>query len=111
MASLSESSLISDNENNKPQKTNNKKWFDSVYLCIEKTKNPKLIDGFACYKFDSFENADKHYNKIKPKLILEIKKTMVPICKWVPFIFHRSVINYKLKKLYWKNDITIMKKI
>jgi hypothetical protein len=116
MASLTEYYLTNndsnnDSNNNSNNDSNNSKkdWFNTVYLCIEKTKNKQINSGFTCYKFNSFENADKYYNKINLTLNSEIKTTMVPICKWIPFVIHQSVINFKLKKLYWKNDITIMR--
>ena len=37
----------------------------------------------------------------------ENRSTMIPICKWIPPIFDKYILNKKLLKLYWsgKHDI------
>ena len=91
---------------------NNNNWYDRVYLCYEKIEDEKpntyfSIVGFNCYKFNSFENANKNFNlrsKFKRK---NIRQTTIPICKWIPNIFDKYILNYKLKKIYWLGKISI----
>jgi hypothetical protein len=88
-------------------------WFDRVYLCYEDTDNMKPttygpIIGFKCYRYTSFENADKGWDKDRTELHkLNIRHTMIPICKWVPKIFDKYILNWKLKNIYWLGIHTI----
>jgi hypothetical protein len=118
MASLTESYQISElmmEQSKKPPNNNNNNWFDSVYLCIQNSESSHpLIDGFRCYKFNNFEEADNYSNyyldnyKIMTGGIQYHRHTMIPVCKWVPYRFHKFVINYKLQNKFWKNNITLM---
>jgi len=106
MSILNESSLLSDVITGSPKKPNNN-WYDRVYLCWEDTdfKQPKTsapIKGFKCYKYDSFENADFDWNKkLQEYHKMNIRHTMIPICKWVPSILDKYILDWKLKKMYW----------
>jgi hypothetical protein len=103
MASLTESSLIFNAMNPEEPKKNN--WYDRVYLCWEDTnfKQPttyKPIKGFNCYRFNSFKSANYAWNeelKFKRKIenLDDVRHTMIPICKWVPEIFDKYLLNYK----------------
>jgi hypothetical protein len=111
MASLTESYQISQQMMEQPKKNPNNNWFDSVYLCIQNSKaSDPLIDGFKCYKFNNFNEADNYYNKNFDESKNTHRHTMIPVCKWTPFRFHKFVLNYKLLSLFWKNNITIMVK-
>ena len=105
MGNLTESSLIFNDCNNFNKQNNN--WYNNVYLCIEKKRDNNIINGFNCYNFSNINEANKyckHYLNIE-----NYRHTIIPVCKWVPSIFHKQYINYYLKKKYWKNDITIFK--
>lgn len=108
MASLTESSLIFDMINpEEPKKPKKNDWYNRVYLCWEDTNFMKPttftpIKGFKCYRYNSFEIADNAWNKdLTEYHKMEIRHTMIPICKWVPQIFDRYILNWKLKKIYW----------
>jgi hypothetical protein len=89
-------------ENNK-----NLNYYDRVYLCYEDTdhKIPTTygpIKGFNCYKYNSFENADDGWKKDRKEFHkLDIRYTMIPICKWSPEIFDKYILDWKLKNIYW----------
>ena len=107
MASLTENSILP-NAIMSPRMPNNKnEWYDRVYLCWEDTdfKPPKTsapIKGFKCYKYNSFEIADFDWNtKLQEYHRMNIRHTMIPICKWVPCIFDKYILDRKLKKMYW----------
>ena len=110
MASLTETmisnkyfdNLTIDNNNN----NNNTDYYDSLYLCVEKEQNTPIIKGFNCFLFNSFQSADKYYKNMEHN-IGDKRHTMIPICKYVPYYFHHYILNYKLKKLYWNNNISI----
>jgi hypothetical protein len=105
MASLTESSLLyPDNENNNKDK---KPWYNNVYLCIEKKCDKQHINGFNCYTFQDFNRADNFYKKNCDNE--KIRHTLIPVCKWIPVLLHKYYLNYTLKKMHWKNDITIYK--
>jgi hypothetical protein len=92
-----------------PNNNNNNYWFDSVYLCIQNSDSSQpVIDGFKCYKFNNFDEADDYYNKRFTETNEYHRHTIVPVCKWTPFRFHKFVLNYKLQQLFWKNNITLM---
>ena len=113
MASLTESSLLNNTmmHTKMPDNNNNNNWYDRVYLCWEDTdfRQPttyKPIKGFNCYRFNSFEGADYAWDeelKFKRKIenLDDVRHTMIPICKWVPEIFDKYILNYKLKNMYW----------
>jgi hypothetical protein len=80
------------------------------YVCIEKyNSNNEIIDGFDCMSFDNYKDAQNQ----KMDLCLckdqevGLRKTIVPVCKWTPTIFHSFIIGYKLRNKYWKNIINI----
>ena len=117
MASLTESYPISDLITNKSKSNtpNNNDWYDSVYLCIQNSSvTSPHIDGFKCFKFSNFKEADDYFNKTNNKNLPENKEyhrhTMIPVCKWTPLRLHKFVLNYKLQNLFWKNNITLMVK-
>lgn len=88
-------------------------WYDRVYLCWEDTnfKKPTThlpINGFKCYKYNSFSSADYAWKDLNKKEELSEKRhTMLAMCKWMPEIFDRYLLNWKLKNIYWlgKNSI------
>lgn len=104
MSSLTESSLIfnSINPDNKNDKNDKKDWYNRVYLCCVNNKFPYVnsygpIKGFNCYRFLSLENAlawKQNYNKSNQNY------TIIPICKWVPQIFDKYILDWKLKKKF-----------
>ena len=100
MASLTESSL------SYPDNNENNTWYNRVYLCIEKKNDNQCINGFNCYSFQNLNQADAFH---KRQTTNEKRHNIIPVCKWIPVLFHKYYINYSLKKLYWKNDITILK--
>jgi len=101
--------------NNHSGKPNNKKteWYDRVYLCYEDTKfttsnSYSAIKGFHCYRYKSFKDADCGWNNSSTTLHkLNLRHTMIPICKWVPEIFDKYILNWKLRKIYWGGKISI----
>lgn len=98
-----------------PKDPKKKEWFDTVYLCVQKSSSKSLvIDGFICYKFETFQQAKTYYNskKIGNKYYNgeEYRHSFIPICKWVPKIFHKFVLNKKLQKQFWRDNISLMLK-
>ena len=87
-----------------------KHWYDRVYLCYEDTgftpsNTYAAIKGFHCYRYDSFLNADRAW--WRNDMDLSIRHTMFPICRWVPEIFDRYILNWKLRNMYWGGKITM----
>jgi hypothetical protein len=86
----------------------NNKWYDRVYLCYEDTdfKKPntyQAIKGFNCYRYNSFENADSGWKDDREtEQQLEVRHTMIPMCKWVPIWLDKYILNWKLRNMYWK---------
>ena len=111
MVSLTKKSHITDSityaKNN-----NNNNWIGSVYLCIQNSdKSSENIDGFRCFQFKNILEAEDYYNKKNYKILNDkiiYRHTMIPICKWVPFSLHKFILNDKLNRIYWKNNITFM---
>ncbi len=91
------------NDDNNDNNNNNNSWFNRVYLCYDDTCSPALaIKGFNCYRYNSFENADKAWHNDRKDLHkLNLRVTMIPICKWVPVILDKYILDWKLKKIYW----------
>jgi hypothetical protein len=86
-------------------KEKNNQWYDRVYLCWENNEynksNPySSIRGFNCLKNNSFEDAHSFWKNHRENL--EARNTMIPICKWVPMIFDKFILNLKLKNIYWE---------
>lgn len=88
----------------KPHNTRNfdSKWFDRVYLCYEDQPcdNTLAIKGFKCYKFNSFE--DVLYTKMMSQK--NVRKLVVPICRWIPNYFDKYILDSKLKKVFWLGE-------
>lgn len=87
-----------------------KNWYDRVYLCYEDTnfKPPTTygpIKGFDCYRYNSFKNADIGWNNKTELYKLDVRHTMIPMCKWVPQIFDKYILNWKLRNMYWGGQI------
>ena len=40
---------------------------------------------------------------------MNVRHTIIPICKWVPKIVDEYVINWKLRKMYWLENNTYEK--
>jgi hypothetical protein len=73
---------------------------DNVYLCVKEEKDY----CYKCFIFDTFKNADIYYLQNYTALN-STSSTLIPICKYVPFIFHNTIINYKLSKMFIKSEI------
>ena len=87
-------------------------WYNRVYLCFEDTdlKKPNTygpIKGFNCYKYHSFETAVRGWDNVKVLQKNDLRHTMIPICKWVPVIFDRYILDWKLKNMYWLGKHTL----
>ena len=87
-------------------------WYDRVYLCYEdvphnQPNNSLPIKGFKCYRYNSFENADNGWDNVISLQKNDIRHTMLPICRWVPVIFDRYILNWKLKNMYWLGYHTV----
>ncbi len=87
-------------------------WYNRVYLCYEdvphnQPNNSLPIKGFKCYKYNSFENADAGWDNVISLQKNDIRHTMLPICRWVPVIFDRYILDWKLKNMYWLGKHTI----
>lgn len=85
-------------------------YYDRVYLCYEDTnfKPPNTYDaikGFDCYRYNSFKNANIGWNNKTELHKLDVRHTMIPICRWVPEIFDKYILNWKLKNIYWGGKI------
>ena len=108
MASLTESYLIeSTNSNRKNNDSNN--IYDTYFLCIQKSKlDSSMIDGFNCYKFSNYSDANKYANKYSDST--QYRSAIIPVEKWIPYAFHNTYINYAIQKVFWKNNITLMRK-
>ncbi len=85
-------------------------WYDRVYLCYEDTnfKPPTTygsIKGFDCLRYNSFKNADIGWNNKTELHKLDVRHTIIPMCKWVPQIFDKYILNWKLRNMYWGGQI------
>jgi hypothetical protein len=93
-------------DNNDPKDAKVNEWYDRVYLCFEDIDNKETthlpIKGFKCYRFNSFSSADYGWKICNNNISkLEVRHTMIPMCKWVPEIFDKFILNWKLKNIYW----------
>jgi len=113
MISSKETSLTSKKLiENDPLKIKNIKntYFKTIYLCIEKVSDPQYIYGFNCYTFQDLNHADKFY-RANFTDIEKKRHIIVSVSNLIPSIFHKYFINQSLKKIYWKNDIAILKNV
>jgi hypothetical protein len=75
-----------------PRNKEPEQYYGNVYLCYEET--PTAIIG----KYKSIQEAKEGISEFHH---LKTRHTIIPICKWVPEIFHTYILNWKLKKMYW----------
>jgi hypothetical protein len=64
----------------------------NIYLCIQKSK----FDEFICIKFNSYEDANKHYYKYYNNL--DYRSTLIPVCSYTPLFLHKYILHYKISK-------------
>jgi hypothetical protein len=103
MAGLTESFLINDFMKN----VENRNWYDRVYLCIEKSSHDhKVNNGFTCYTFKDFKDATAYQKHLR---LENTRNTTIPMCKWVPTIFHKDILNKKLIETFWCPKITLLR--
>jgi hypothetical protein len=88
-----------------------KDWYDRVYLCYEDTNfrpanTYSAIKGFDCYRYNSLKNADDAWNNSFTEFHkLAVRHTMIPMCRWVPEMFDKYILNWKLRNMYWGGHI------
>jgi len=92
---------------------NSNNWYNRVYLCYENVhhnqpNNSLPINGFKCYRYNSFKNADNAWKNNTNQLNkMNIRVTMIPICKWMPIILDKYILNWKLINIYWLGKHTL----
>ena len=73
--------------------------FSKVYLCVKNNTHNK----FTCKEFNDFLEADKYFDdNYKNKVV---SSTMIPVCRFIPTIIKRPVLQYKLSNLYTRVSI------
>jgi hypothetical protein len=75
--------------------------FSTVFLCV-KEKNKYV---FTCKEFKSFIEAD-HYFKNKYTVVNNNLTAVIPICKFMPQIIKRQVLQFKLSNIF--NRVSII---
>jgi Ethanolamine utilization protein EutJ (predicted chaperonin) len=74
--------------------------FSTVFLCVKDIKRNK----FTCKEFESFLKADKYFNDTYKDT--SCQSTMTPVCKFMPAIAKRHVLQYKLANIF--NRVSIV---
>ena len=97
----------------------NLNWYDRVYVCYENSRlnrsnnvmpnNVGPIKGFDCYRYHSFKNANIGFDNKRDLYTLNVRHTMIPICRWVPEMVDNYILNWRLKNMYWGGQINIKK--
>lgn len=87
-------------------------WYDRVYLCYEDTVTEKStthlpIKGFYCYRYNLYTNAREAWNNADDNKKENLRHAFIPMCSWVPEIFDKYILEYKLRKMYWGGNIFI----
>ena len=75
----------------------NKEYYDRVYLCIEKNNQ------FECKKFETFESADNYFHDNHNPNVE--KSTLIPLCKYVPNVFDKLILERKLRPSPTKGNV------
>jgi hypothetical protein len=76
--------------------------FSTVFLCVkEKNKN-----NFTCKEFVDYPEADKYFNDTYFNTGIGCQSTMLPVCKFMPEIVRRHVLQYKLANIF--NRVSIV---
>ena len=73
--------------------------FSTVFLCVKDVKRNK----FTCKEFESFLEADKYFNDTYKDT--SCQSTMTPVCKFMPTIVKRHVLQYKLSNHFSRVSI------
>ena len=73
--------------------------FSTVFLCV-KEKNKHT---FTCKEFTDYLEADKYFNDTYKGT--SCQSTMTPVCKIMPTIVKRHVLQYKLANLFSRVSI------
>lgn len=63
-----------------------------IYLCVKQ----HYYQSYKCMKFEDYSQADSYYKKNYKNNEIS---TLMPVCKYVPVMFHKYILEYKLSKL------------
>ena len=67
--------------------------YSNVYLCTQTEK----FKPYKCIMFYSFLEANNFYQRNYSGKVLH--STIIPVCKFVPLYFHKSILKHKLSNL------------
>lgn len=77
------------------------------YLCIfDKEHDDYKNKKYNCIKFDTFSRANIYCSENVNKF--ENPTTVISVCKYVPTLFHKYILNYKIRNLFYKVKIHIV---
>jgi hypothetical protein len=65
-----------------------------IYLCTK----CKYTQNYNCIKFNSYQDADNYYKKYY--INNSEDSTIIPVCKYAPFLLHKYILNYKLSQIF-----------
>jgi len=94
-------------------------WFDRVYVCYENMGNSTTnygaygnpIQGFKCCRFGTTDLNYSTYDQCFVKLEAgKIRHAVIPMCRYLPEIFDKYVLHWKLKNMYWGGNISVSRK-
>jgi hypothetical protein len=76
------------------------------YLCIFDKEHDYINKKYNCVKFDTFTTADLYCSENINKY--ENQTTVIPVCKYIPTLFHKYILNYKIRNIFYKVKIHII---
>ena len=83
----------------------------TFYLCIEDKyeSHPHIIHGFIMKPFSNKLLAIDYWKKNYNINNFSGRHVTIPICSFIPSLFHKPILNYKLRNIYWLNCNKIIK--
>lgn len=74
--------------------------FSTVFLCVKENNKHNM----TCKEFNDFIKADKYFKDNHKNT--GCHSTMIPVCKFMPVIAKRQVLQYKLANIF--NRVSIV---
>ena len=81
-----------------------------IYLCVEENiLEHQIIHGFIIRPFQDYKLACLFFEKNYKNSFIG-RHVMIPIYSFIPSIFHKWILEFKLRNIYWLNINKILTK-
>jgi len=81
----------------------------TIYLCVEENiLEHQIIHGFIIRSFQDYKVASLFFEQNYKNSFIG-RHVIIPIYSFIPFFFHKWILDFKLRNIYWLNFNKIIK--